>query len=335
MTRATITRAISVSAAGAGTTLSAAAASLAAGQCVKLATLGASGAFSGADVTGNGDQIIQWGNTGWYDATSKRAGWIGKRASVAQYWHLSYDEAANQWSMSVPSWSGSSESGHGYDHSAHDPATGTVYHRKYNDPAVKVRSAAGTWSTLPNMGSAEVVGGLAWFPGVGLIYCDGRSVQRYNGSAWSTIHSLGGDSYHDVAEYNATANVVILGGGNSSPLRKLTSGLALSTIASPPFAIGAAKTQGVLVADPGSNKMLAYNKNSGAFAQYDIAGNSWASLSRSSGSGASPQTGLPPLAADVEQSVIAIQIAAYNVTMWLQYRGSGSTPMDIWLYKHS
>lgn len=304
------------------------AATLAPGFCRRLTTH-----LTGADLTGDGDEFLKWGNTGWYDPGRKEIGWIGKRASPYPYKWLVYDEVSNSWTNSRSLWSPDPAYGHGYDHSAFDPTTGTLYHRPYGSDVVHVWR--GAWSSFSGLGSAEVVGGLEWFPGVGLIYADGRSVQRYSGGLWTTIQSFGGDSYHDVAEYNAAANVVIFGGGNSSPLRKLAANMSVSLIANSPFAVGAGTGQGILVSDPSSARMIAFSRSGGGFTQYNILSNTWSSLPKSSGSGASPQAGAPALIGNAEMSAIAIEIPEYNVIMFIQYMGPGTTEAPVWLYKHS
>lgn len=316
----------------AATVLSVAAASLAAGQCRKLSTtlLGSTLHF-GAE----GSNFIKWANSAYYDPTRKEIGFIGKMESSNPYHWLVYDETNNSWSNNRALWSSGNFSGHGYDHNAFDPATGTVYFRPYGDGVV--RTWNGAWGTLADwVSSAEIVGGLTWFPGVGLVYNDGKGERRYSGGSWSTIRSLGGDSYHDISEHNSTANVLIFGGGNGSSYYKMTSGLTITSIASPPFGLGAGETQGLLVTDTSSDQLIARNPNDGAWAQYDISANAWTTLSQSSGNGSNPQTGLPNLGVNATgQHVIACPVPAYGVIVFIQYKGSGSTAAEVWVYKHS
>lgn len=315
------------------TALGLAAASLSAGQCVKLSTslLGNVLRFGS-----EGSNFIKWGSSAYYDPTRQEIGFIGKMEGSNPWHWLVYNEAANTWSNSRALWTSANASGHGYDHNTIDPSTGTVYFRPYGSDTVQVWT--GSWSTLSAFGSsAEIVGGLSWFPGVGLIYNDGKGEKRYSGGSWSVVRSLGGDSYHDWSEYNSTANVLIFGGGNGSSHYKMTAGLTVTSIATAPFGIGAGETgQGVATSDPRSDRIIARNSTSGAWAQYDISADSWTTLTQSSGSGASPQTGTPNLTInDQSNHAIACAVPEYGVLVYIQYMGSGSTPANVWVYKHS
>lgn len=313
------------------TVLELAAASLSAGQCVKLSTtlLGSTLHF-GSEAS----CFIKWGNSAYYDPTRKEIGFIGKMEGANPYHWLVYNETANTWSNSRAVWSSANATGHGYDHNTIDPATGTIYHRQYNSDSVHVWN--GSWSdTATWSGSYTIVGGLSWFPGVGLIYNDGATLKRLSGGSWSNLQSFGGDSYHDFSEYNSTANALIFGGGNTSPYRKMTSNLTVSSIASPPFTIGSGATQAIAVSDPLSDRVIARDATSGAWSAYDISADTWTTLTQSSGSGASPQTGTPNLSIDTELSVIGCPVPEYGILVFIQYKGSGATAADVWVYKHS
>lgn len=332
MARATIIRKIQVVGASEpeGTVLAQAAASLAPGQSVRLATTlpGSTLIFSGET-----SPFIVWGSSGYYDPTRKEVGFIGKRSGPNQYHWLVYDEEANTWSNSRPLWDSNDYYGHGYDHNTIDPATGTVYFRPFNEKVVHVWD--GSWSALSAWSqNTKAAGGLSWFPGVGLIYSDGAFVIRYSGGSWSTVSALGGDSYHDFSEYNSTANVLIFGSGNGSALRRMTSALSVSTVASPPFNIGAAHEQGVCISDPSSAKLVAYQKGTTNWAEYDITEDDWSSLSQCSGDGSTPASGTPNLTGNLNQPVIGIPIPEYGMMMFIQHKGS-STPAEVWLYRHS
>lgn len=313
------------------TVLATAAASLSAGQSVKLSTsLPASTLIYSSE---NAD-MIQWGGSAYYDPTRKEVGFIGKRDSSEYPYHwLVYNETANTWSNSRAVWSSANTSGHGYDHNTIDPATGTVYHRPYGSKTVQVYN--GSWSTLPAWTpNTAIIGGLSWFPGVGLIYNDGAYLLRYSGGSWTTLASYGGDDYVQFSEYNSTANVLIFGGGSSGVYRKMDSSLNLSTIASPSFTLGVGSGHGLCVSDPSSGTLIAYQRASPyAWAKYTIATDTWASLTESTGDGSSPQTGTPNMPNDTNAS-IAAEIPAYGVVMFIKYNGPGSDG-EVWLYKHS
>jgi len=308
------------------------AAMLAPGQSVKLPTrLTGAGTIYGSE----GETFIQWADSGYYDPIRREIGFVGKIAGsgAAPYHWLVYDESSNTWSNSREVWSTANSTGHGYDHNTIDPATGTVYHREFGDNKVHVWN--GSWSDTPSWSQdTTIVGGLSWFPGVGLMYNDGKRLMRYSGGAWSQVAYFGGDSYHDFSEYNPTANVLIFGGGESSPLRKMTAALEVSTLAAPPFTLGASKGKSVTVSDPNSATIIAYKKGTTTWAKYDISTDTWSSLTQCSGDGSSPANGTPNLVGDVERFPIGIAIPQYGVMMFIQYRGA-STPADVWLYRHS
>lgn len=316
---------------GSASILAQTAASLAPGQSRKVPTL-----LSGLTLVfgSEGANFVQWGDSGYYDPTRKEVGFIGKRDSTYPYHWLVYNESANTWSNSRLLWDAGDYYGHGYDHNTIDPATGTVYYRPYGSQTV--RAWSGSWSALPNISqSITIVGGLTWFPGVGLMYNDGSRLLRYSGGAWSQVAYFGGDSYHDFSEYNSKAHVLIFGGGESSPLRKMTASLAVSTLASPPFTLGSSKGKSVTISDPNSPTIIAYQKGTTNWAKYDITTDTWSSLRQCSCDGSSPVSGTPNLAGDVEAYAIGISIPQYGVMMFIQYRGAGSTPADVWLYRYS
>ncbi len=318
---------------GSASVLAQIAASLAPGQSRKVPT-----SLTGATLAygSENSNFIQWGNSGYYDPLRKEVGFIGKRDGPNQYHWLVYDEATNTWSNNRPMWDTNAYSGHGYDHNAIDPATGTVYFRLFGGEQVYAWN--GSWSALSRWSqSTTVAGGLTWFPGVGLMYNDGSRLLRYGGSAWSQVAYFGGGSYHDMSEYNSTANVLIVGSGNGpSPMRKVDASLNVTIVADPPFNIGSSSTQGVCISDPNSASLIAYQKGTTNWAKYDIQVDGWMPLAQSSGDGSSPQSGTPNLVGgDTGLAVIGIPIPRYGVMMFIQYRGSGSTPADVWLYRHS
>lgn len=293
--------------------------------------------ITGAVLTYGGEKstFIQWGSSGYYDPIRREIGFIGKRSGPNPYHWLVYDENANVWTNNRPVWDTDRYFGHGYDHNAFDAETGTLYFRVFNSRTIRVWD--GQWSTLPPWSKrTNSVGGLSWFPGVGLMYNDGMRLLRYSSGVWSEVDYFGGNSYHDISEYNSVANVLIFGSGNSSPLRKMTADLRITAVASPPFNIGSGSRQGVCISDPNSATLIAYQKGSKNWAMYDINSDKWTPLAQSSGDGSEPQLGTPNLAGDsVGRSVIGVPIPKYGVMMFIQYRGAGSRQADVWLYRHS
>ncbi|TXH48524.1 MAG: hypothetical protein E6Q97_24675 [Desulfurellales bacterium] len=313
------------------------AATLSAGQCRLLSTglLGSTLIFSS-----EGANMIQWGGSMYHDTLRNEIGYIGKRDSSSYPYHwLVYDIATNAWSNSRAVWSTANVSGHGYDHNAFDPDTGRVYHREYGADYLHYWDGS-TWSTTAAWSGTEtIVGGLCHFPGVGMVTNDGSMLRKYAGGAWSNLFTMPApaDSYHDIIEYNASANVVVFGGGNSSDYRKMTSGEVISTIATPPYTLGtsASGPQAFLVSAPGSDQYLAWDYGTLGWRQYDVSADAWTTLTQSSGDGSSPQTGLPNLASGTASSVVHVALETLGVVLFVQYRGSGSTPADVWIYKHA
>ena len=315
-----------------------AAASLEAGQCIKLDT-----GLTSTHMVFPGDvaNFIMWGNSLYWDPIRRQAGFIGKRNSNEFSYHwLVYDEVTNQWSNTREVWPEGqiNQSGHGYDHNTCDPATGLIYHRPYGDSVVRVWNGI-SWSSLPSWGTpaSSIAGGLTWFPGVGLIYADGAVLKRWNGTSWNTtVLPVVSSQYHDVCEYNPIANVVCFGAGNESQWRKMTAGLVVTQENYPPITIKSGG--GTLCSDCVTDNMIGYDLTTGQFAQFNIGTGQWTGLTRSTGSGATPQNGLPNTTIDSNYQVIACPIPEYGVTMWVQWLGgtSGSgTPGAVWLYKHA
>ena len=312
---------ITVNSVASSTALQTACAALGPNQSASFGTISGSILRYGSE----GANFIQWGNSLVYDPTRKEVTFIGKRDSVYPYHWLLYDETTGTWSNSRLVWSTSGVSGHGYDHNAIDPATGTLYHKAYGDPAVHVWN--GSWSTLPAIPTSIIIGGLTWFPGVGLMYNDGSKLCRYSGGAWSTIQSFGGDTYDDFSEYNSTANVLIFSANNS--YYKMTAGLAVSAIAAPPFKISVSKNTGLAVSDPRGAYIIAYNRASPyQWARYDINANSWASI----------PSGYPSIPTDADQWVIGGEIplnaGQYGAMLFVKYT-EGAANGTAYLYRYS
>jgi hypothetical protein len=320
------------------TALETAAQSLAPGQCRKLKTIAANVIVYNYPTTDN-ESFIKWASSAVYNAALYEIGFIGKMqgSDHAYHWFV-YDEVANSETNTRAVWDPSNQSGHGFDHNACEPVSGTYYHRPYNATQVQ-KWVANTWSAMTawSGGNTSIIGGLSWATGIGLLYNDSWNLRRWNGSAWSTLASPGIDSYHDIGEWNDICRNLVHGGGNASPLYRLNTDLTVTTLGTPPFSIGAAEGQGLYIADPSSAKAIAFRVQDGTFQEHDIRADTWSSLTRSTGSGASPQTGLPPLSISSDAStdhVIACPVPRYGVIVYIQEHGTG-TAADMWVYKHS
>jgi hypothetical protein len=311
-------------------TLSDAAASLDPGESVKLG-----GTIANSVLSPSGANFIMWASSGVWDPTRREARFVGKRYSLFPHNYLVYSENSNSWSSdrSLPGELTCNCNGHGYDHNAIDPTTGTSYYRVYNSRTIWAWN--GSWNTLPQIpGSVDIAASISWVNGLGLVYVDKYNLVYYNGSSWQSLGSAPAVNYHNVSEYNPTSNTLIYGGGNGvSAMWKLDANRRVASIKSPPFPQGASETQTVLVSDPSSDQFISWQKRSTSWAAYDVGSDTWSTLQRSTGDGSSPSRGVPNLStADVAGAVIGIPISTYGVIMFVQYTGSGG---DAWLYKHS
>lgn len=316
------------------------AALLSAGQSILLPT-----DISKAALEPENSPVFQWAISAAYDSLNKKVHFIGKRDGPNFYHWVIYDIATNHWSISTPSWSGSSDTGHGYDHNTAD-TSGNFYHAVA--PSNTVRKWNGTsWSALADwtQNNGGATGGLTWTPwnGGSLYYNDGIiGLIKYNGStAWDSIPGVAiTGSYHDFSEYNSTANVLILGGGNGSSYYKYD-GTTMTSIADPSAATGLtgfrisanAGNQGICCSDPNSAKLIAYYIETGLWAEYNINTDTWTQLTQSTGSGATPQNGLPNIGTDPANAIICVTLPGYNCTMWLVHPSSGN--LLCWLYRHT
>lgn len=179
--------------------------------------------------------------------------------------------------------------------------------------------------------SIQDVGALSWFPGVGLFYNDGTTLRRYN-AGWTEITHQGVDSYHEFSEYNATANVLVYGGGNSSPYKKINSSLVITNLNAPSFTLGGAATMGLAQSHPTAAKLICHDPNGGSWISYDISGSgSSASISKVGGNGSSIATGAPNLRTGVDESAIGITVPQYGVIVYIQWVSGAAA--DVWVYK--
>lgn len=314
-------------------TLEDAAARLEPGESIRLDTT-----LPGSLLTPDDADFLQWASSGVWDPVRREIRFIGKRDGPSPYRFLVYDENTNAWSNSrkLPGPLSEDNYGHGYDHNTIDPATGAHYFRPYN--SYTIYKWDGSWSTLslPQVGKT-IAATTSWVSGVGLVYIDEHQFVRWNGSSWKELGDSPISSYHAVSEYNRASDTLIFGGGNGGrQMWKYRSGSGVSSIASPPFNLGSAYSQGLLTSAPGSEQFIGWEKRTTNWTQYDVSSNSWSQLSVSSGDGSSPQSGVPNLSvgSSVDHAVIGIPIDTYGVIMYIQYAGA-SVDANVWLYKHS
>ena len=287
----------------------------------------------------DGSNFLQWGSSGVWDSIRKEVRFVGKRdGSNAPYRFLTYHADTDIWGIDRSSPASTGSYGHGYDHNTVGPATGEHYFRLYNSRTIKRWN--GEWSSLPAMPeSNSVAATVSWVTGIGLVYSDEGVIQYFDGNSWEIIESSPPNfGYHVASEYNEFAGILVIGGGNSMPrgISRMGSDKALRRGADAPFDIGSSKRGSVLVSDPTSQSLIAWSKEENSWAEYDIAGDRWNVLERSSGDGSAPQIGLPNLSgSEYGRSTIGVSIDSLGVVMFIQYLGSGTTPAGVWLYRHS
>ena len=311
-------------------TLSDAAASLQPGESVRLNT-----SLSDSLLTTSGATFIMWASSGVWDPTRREVRFVGKRYSLFPHQFLVYSESSNSWTSnrSLPGALTCNCNGHGYDHNAIDPTTGTNYYRAYNSHSIYAWNGSWNEIQIPS-GSVDIASSISWVNGLGLVYVDKYKFVYYNGSSWQSLGTPPTTNYHNVSEYNPTSNTLIYGGGNGvSAMWKLDANRRIARIKDPPFNQGASETQTVLVSDPSSDQFITWQKRSTSWAAYDVGSDTWSTLSRSTGDGSSPSRGVPNLSSsDTGGATIGIPISTYGVIMFVQYTGGGGTA---WLYKHS
>ena len=248
------------------------------------------------------------------------------------YFHLKYDDATDAWSLPTPPVG--TGSGHGYDHSA--AGDGKIFYRHYFSPNIYAYDGT-SWSlyaTSPNTGT--IAASISYWPGRGLFWMNNGTIRYYNGSSWvSTGQSNPQNSYHGVSEYNATQDAIYFGGDNSgsTAMYRLNSNDTIDQMSSCPVAFGASESMGVFCTSPNSGHLIVRDKDfPESWYKYDCAADSWSSLTQSVGDGSSAQTGAPNMGTPSDRSMIACSIPDYNVQMWIDAKGTGTTP-EVWLYK--
>lgn len=329
------------------TALAQAAATLSAGQSLKFGTIPA--AILDIDALPSGGfSPLQYMSSVVYDPINKQMRWIGRRSSTGfSYRFPIYDEVANTWSLHAPFPGADVPNGHGYDHNTIDPATGIHYFRPYNDPVVVTwNPTTNVFGTLAAMGSPPpvIAGSLEWIPGTGLVYFDRQVMWKHPGasspgSAWTLISNTGSsaNAYHGAGAYNRNSQLLLWGWGNlDNNSRKVGPSLAGAVATSSSgLDFGSSEFGGLIAPDPSGTGFIGWKKQSLTWKHYNPSTDVWTTLTKSTGSGASPQAGTPNMTdADTGRHAACCAIDAYGVMAFIQYNGGGAGA-DIWLYKHT
>jgi hypothetical protein len=331
------------------TVLASAAASLSAGQCLKLDT-----PLTGAELSPDGSSRINRSASSMvWDPVNREMRYIGKKESNNPLHFLVYKETTNTWEIDQYARPSSGPtSGHGYDQNACDPSTGDHYWRDYGSSTADIRKWNGSsWSDVPEptigSGAYSDANSISYIP-EGLLLFDKNRLGYYNGSSWVDLGlptpPSGDWTYHLMSEYNEDSDTVIFGGGNDhrecyklGPSRGVP-----ARIADFPqdMNLTSQNDRPTLCSAPGTNKFLLHGgAGSGTLTwwEYDVDNDAagWVVLTESVGDGSSPQNGLPPLIKDGSDfHVTATPIQDYGVSMWVNSVSVTGT-QDVWIYKHS
>ena len=280
-----------------------------------------------------GDNILNYADKGLWSPSAREIHFLGKGAGGREFKFISYSESSNTWVREAkPYWDQSPSGttyGHGYEHSAVDPARGDVYWRNYNSTDVfKWARATKSWFQLSAAPNPAVAAAIEYFPDrAGLLLVGGGSVHFYTatGNSWTrAAQGLAMGGYHNVAVYNPVRKLVVFGGGNGS--RSLYAMNASGEIRPLPVApVDVAVNSSILTVDPASGQLLLFGSN-GSFHEFDFARGSWRTLESANVpifNGSSNQ---------VEYRV-AVPISTHGVIAILTFDGRAGN--RVYLYRHS
>jgi len=284
------------------------------------------------------DMILNYADKGLWNPATREIEFIGK-GHMAEHKHISYSEANNRWTQRTrPGWACGVQDncygmGHGYEHSANNPATGDVYARLQSSGTVyKWTRSSQSWAQVAAGPVLEIAIALEYFPEMGGLVMVGTrngtgEVHLYSEStkSWRQLASgLSMGAYHNVASYNPVHKVMIFGGGNGSKqLYRMDASGGVSAIAAAPVAVGI--LQSIFTVDPASGKQLLFGSG-GGFYEYDVAANRWNTLSAAS---------VPMFNTDANRiwMRVAVPISTHGVVAFLAEGGEANT--RVLLYRHA
>ena len=284
------------------------------------------------------DNILNYADKAMWNPALREIEFIGK-GHMAEHKHISYSEATNRWSLRTrPNWACGVEAncygmGHGYEHSANNPATGDVYARRQSSGDVyKWTRATGSWAQLALAPVLEIAIAIEYFPEMGGLLMAGTRnnvgelhIYRESTKSWSQLAGgLPMGPYHNHASYNPVHKIVVFGGGNgSSQLHKVDAAGKVTQIASAPIEVRI-KTA-IFTVDPASGRYLLFG-NAGGFYQYDVPTNTWSSVSTAN---------VPLFAPSGERAAyrVAVPISTHGVLAFLVEGGTSDT-REL-LYRHA
>lgn len=272
------------------TVLSAAAARLGPGQCIKVRSI------PNVNISFEAGPMFKWATKASFNPVRRSIQFVGKAEGVQPTHMVEYLLDTNTF-QNPAVWSTGSNNGHAYDHNAGDPSSGIHYYREYNSTTIRTYSPAGVWGSTDIGVIMEITIGLCVFPGVGLLAFDGDQMRKMDlaTGVWSQVFTKVdiNNSYYFVSAYNKNANQMLYGGGNADiPMKRLSANLTTVAIATPPFFMGAGEFQSSISADPNTNDFVAVKRGSGTLWSRQ-SGTTWSAISQSTGDGTNPQNGAP------------------------------------------
>lgn len=299
--------------------LQAAAAKLAPGAFVELAT-------DGYDYKTlmRGEDILAYTGKAAYDGKHQQVHFIGQVHLKGPPVHIRYDLASNAWKqMPTSAWAKPLKWFHAYDNNTSDVAGGYFFHNPSATGLIHQLDVANDqWTTLPELKAPSGHGmALVHFPArKSLIRCYGKQAWEYRMAdrAWTKLSDeVQAGPYHNIACSSLANQCVLLGGGNNSPqLYRLDAAGKLTPCQPAPFPlyIGGCLAE----CDPVSGELVVIGKEAQMTA-YDPGDDTWRELSATA-----------PFKATHSVSVAPIHDAGV-----LLYFSSQPKGMKVWLYKHT
>lgn len=279
--------------------------------------------------------ILQYADKGLWDPNKDQFHFIGQGHGGIQKF-ITYDETTNTWREEPPpywdctrdkdcNWGGGI--GHGYEHSALDPASGDIYARPFNSKSIyRYHKSKDSWSELPNLPySPACCAALAYFPDMrGLLVVGGGYVLflKEKGKKWREIAwELTMGPYHNIASYSPQHKVVLFGGGNDSKdLYKIDSRKKITKLKDAPVNIGIYAT--INTVDPVTGKFLVFTDDAVVY-EYAVDNDSWNRV---------VLDGAPFGGEDSTEMMVAAPVPRRGVIMFVKYAGSRSR---VYVYRHT
>jgi hypothetical protein len=366
----TATGSVSSTSCGAATgssALSRLASTMAVGSWAELTTSGINAALlSGSNAGGVGGNNIPYSNQMAWNPITKQIKFACSDHGAAYMPELTYDEAANAWSVQQASGFGAAGT-HAYGHFCVRPDTGDLYSRhngggNASENVYRRLSGSGSWAKYsPSSPTVYTQIGVCavWWPGsnTGHTALQGfgaagcyivfeislGSIVAYDpiSASWATISTPSiypaADPYHTVAAYSRQFNCVVYGGGNGNRrMFRLNPDRTVTELAACPVSIG---VQGAnLQVDPVSGKFIIWGGGSNARKLYEFDPRGSGTYTLLSASRQPPAAG-PRGVSDPSggpggpDALVSCPLPAHGVIAYMS--ASGASYANVFLYKHA